>query len=106
MVKPTRLTKEDLPREAFAIAEDAGNPDTWHLPHHKKSIRRAFKGTIDVEQTVDWNQVAAAVGMLTPLNKFKRLRVSPEDILEAANHLAGHYRKANKPLPDILAALV
>ena len=67
---------------------------------------RALKGAVDIEQTVDWDKVAAAVGMLTPLNKAERLRVSPEGILEAANHLAGHYRKADKPLPDILAALV
>lgn len=106
MVKQTKPTKEDLLREAFAIAGEPANPDTWHLPHHKKSIRRALKGTIDVEQTIDWAQVALAVNMLSPLNKAKRVRVSPEDILEAANHLAGHYRKVNKPLPDILAALV
>ena len=106
MVKPTRQTKEDLPREAFAIAGEPENPDTWYLAHHKKSIRRALKGAVDIEQTVDWDKVAAAVGMLTPLNKAERLRVSPEGILEAANHLAGHYRKADKPLPDILAALV
>ncbi|MFC2005995.1 hypothetical protein ACFLVG_03445 [Chloroflexota bacterium] len=36
----------------------------------------------------------------------KRVDASPEQILQAAKHLAAHYRKADKPLPDTLAALV
>ena len=106
MVKQTKPKKEGLPREAFAIVGDPENPDTWYLPHHKKNILRALRGAIDIEQTVDWNKVAVAVSALSPSNPVKRVRVSPEDILAAANHLAEHYRKGNKPLPDILAALV
>jgi len=36
----------------------------------------------------------------------QRVEASPEEILKAAKHLAGHYQKAGKPLPDTLAALV
>jgi len=106
MAKQIGRTKDGLPREAFAIAGDPENPDTWRLPHHKRSIGRALKGDLDVERTVDWDEAATAASALSPLNRGKRVPVSPEEILEAANHLAGHYRKGNKSLPDILAALV
>lgn len=106
MTKRATSTKEGLPRQAFAIVGNVENPDTWHLPHHRKSIGRALKGILDIEQTVDWNQIEAAVSALSPIYPGKRVRVSPEEILEAALHLAGHYRKGNRPLPDILAALV
>lgn len=105
MAKETIRIKNGLPREAFAIAGEPEEPETWRLPHHKKNIRRALKGAMDIEPTVDWNQVAAAVSRLSPLNPGKRVPASPEEILGAALHLAAHYRKANKPLPDILAAL-
>jgi hypothetical protein len=98
-------TKGGLPREAFAIVGDPENPDTWRLPHHKKSILRALKGVLDIEQTIDWEQAAAATGALSPVFPGRRAQVSPEEILEAAHHLAEHYRKGNRPLPDILAAL-
>ena len=106
MTKRTARTKEGLPRQAFAIVGNAENPDTWHLPHHKKSSGRALKGVLDIERTVDWNQAAVAVNALSPIYPGKRVRVSPEEILAAALHLAEHYRKGNKRLPDILAALV
>ncbi|MFH1925768.1 MAG: hypothetical protein ABIK32_04675 [Chloroflexota bacterium] len=106
MTKRTARTKEGLPRQAFAIVGDAENPDTWRLPHHKKNIGRALKGVLDIERTVDWNQAAAAVSALSPIYLCKRVHASPEEILEAATHLAEHYRKGNKQLPDILAALV
>lgn len=106
MAKRTTQTKYGLPREAFAIVRDPGNPDTWLLPHHKRSIARALRGAFDIEQTIDWKQVAAAASALSPLPPAKRVRASPEEILGAAIHLAEHYRKGNKALPDILAALV
>ena len=100
-------TEEGLPKEAFAIVGDPEDPDTWKLPHHKKSIFRALRGKLDVEKTVDWDLMSAAVAALS-LNGYRRRTVeaSPEEILEAARHLANHYRKTNKPLSDILAALV
>jgi hypothetical protein len=97
-------TKGGLPREAFAIVGDAENPDTWHLAHHNNSIVRASEGLLDIEQTVDWNRAVAAARALSPVYQG-RVQASPEEILKAANHVAGHYRKGNRPLPDILAAL-
>ena len=106
MKKVEIKTREGLPKEAFAIVGDPEDPDTWKLPHHKKSIFRALRGKLDVEKTIDWDLMSAAVAALS-LNGYRRRTVeaSPEEILEAARHLANHYRKTNKPLPDILAAL-
>jgi len=99
-------TKEGLPKEAFAIVGDPEDPDTWKLPHHQKSILRALKGKLDIEQTVDWERMPAAVATLSPGGyRGQRVDASPEEILRAARHLANHYRKADKPLPDTLAAL-
>ncbi|MBA7662539.1 hypothetical protein ES703_70568 [subsurface metagenome] len=100
-------TKEGLPKEAFAIVSDADDPETWKLPHHKKSIFRALPGKLDIEKTVDWERMPAAVAALSRGGyRGQRVEASPEEILSAAKHLANHYRKAGKPLPDTLAALV
>ena len=100
-------TKDGLPKEAFAIVGDAEEPETWKLPHHQKSIFRALRGKLDIEKTVDWERMPAAVSALSPGGyRGQRVEASPGDILKAAKHLAGHYRKADKPLPDTLAALV
>jgi hypothetical protein len=100
-------TKDDLPKEAFAIVGDADDPETWKLPHHKKSILRALKGRLDIEKTVDWELMPAAVAALSPGGyRGRRVEATPEQILQAARHLADHYLKADKALPDTLAALV
>ncbi len=100
-------TKENLPREAFAIVKDREDHETWKLPHHKRSVFRALKGSLDIEKTVDWEQMPAAVAALSPRGcRGWRVEASPGEILQAAKHLAEHYREANKPLPDTLAALV
>ena len=100
-------SKEGLPKEAFAIAGDPGDPQTWKLPHHQKNIARALRGKLDIEKTVDWERMPAAVAALSPRGYLgQRVDASPEQILQAAKHLAAHYRQAGKPLPDILAALV
>jgi len=107
MKKEPPKTKEELPREAFAIVGDPENPDTWQLPHHKKNIFRVLQGKFDIEKTLDWDQADAAAAALSPGGyRGQRVAASPEEVLEAAGHLANHYRKADKPLPDILAALV
>ncbi|HEY54865.1 MAG TPA: hypothetical protein G4N91_01100 [Dehalococcoidia bacterium] len=100
-------SQDGLPKEAFAIVGDPDDPDTWKLPHHKKGITRALKGKLDIEKTVDWERMPAAVTALSPGGyRGQRVSASPEQILSAAQHLAEHYRKADKPLPDTLAALV
>ena len=107
MTKRLHKTKEGLPKEAFAIVGNPEDPETWKLPHHKKSIFRALKGKFDIEKTVDWDQMGMAVVALLPSsNRIRRVEANPEAILEAARHLANHFGKAGKPLPDILAALV
>ncbi len=100
-------TREGLPREAFAIVSDLENPETWKLPHHKKSISRALKRRLDIEKTVDWDIMPTAVASLSPRGyRGRRVDASPEEILTAAKHLANHYQKVDKPLPDTLAVLV
>ena len=100
-------TKEGLPEEAFAIVGDPEDTETWKLPHHNKSIFRALRGKLDIEKTVDWERMPAAVAALSPAGyRGQRVDASPGEILSAARHLADHYRKANRPLPDTLAALV
>jgi hypothetical protein len=100
-------TKEGLPKEAFAFVGDPDDPDTWKLPHHKKTIFRALKGKLDIEKTVDWERMPAAVAAISRGGyRGRRVDASPEEILQIARHLAGHYRNAGRPLPDTLAALV
>jgi len=99
-------TKDGLPKEAFAVVGDPADPDTWKLPHHKKSTFRALKGKLDIEKAVDWGLMPAAVAALSPGGyRGQRVDASPEEILKAAKHLAEHYRRAGKSLPDTLAAL-
>jgi uncharacterized membrane protein YukC len=107
MTKRLPMTKEELPEKAFALVGNSEDPDTWQLPHHQKSIFRALRGKFNIEKTVDWERMDAAVATLS-LGNYHRLGVvaSPEQILVAAGHLANHYRKVGKPLPDTLAALV
>ena len=102
-----KKNKEGLPGEAFAIVGDREDPETWKLPHHKKSILRALKSKVDIEKTVDWERMPTAAAALSPRgHRGQRVNATPEQILAAAKHLAHHYREADKPLPDILAALV
>ena len=103
-------TKEGLPKEAFAIVEDPDKPETWKLPHHTTAVvnrrPRYYRKTIDVEKTVDWDRMPAAVAALSPGGyRGERVKASPEDVIKAARHLAAHYAAANKPVPDTLGAL-
>jgi hypothetical protein len=98
-------TKEGLPREAFAIVDDPDNPETWKLPHHTKGILRA-RSRLDIEKTVDWDRMPAAVASLSRAGyRGERVQASAEDIIKAARHLAAHYAAADKPVPDTLGAL-
>jgi hypothetical protein len=100
-------TKEGLPKEAFAIVGDPDDPDTWKLPHHTKAISRAIQGRLDLEKTVDWDRMPAAVAALSPGGyRGERVRASAEEVIKAARHLARHYEKAGKAVPDTLAAII
>jgi len=98
-------TKEGLPKQAFAIVEDPDNPETWKLPHHTKAILRA-RERLDIQNTVDWDRMPAAVAALSPGGyRGERVQASDQDIINAARHLADHYAAAHKPVPDTLGAL-
>lgn len=100
-------TRDELPKEAFAIVGDSADPETWKLPHHKKNIVKALRGKLDIEETVDWKLMSLAVVALSRRSRSEeRVDAAPHQILQAAQHLAVHYREAWEPLPDILAALV
>jgi len=96
--------KEGLPAAAFAILGNPDDPATWKLPHHTRAISRALKGRLDIERTVDWDRMAAAVAALSPGGfRGRRVDASPEQLLAAARHLAAHYRAAGRDLPPTLA---
>ena len=102
-----QITREGLPKEAFAIVGDLDDPSTWKLPHHTKVIFRALQGRLDIEGTVDWDRMPAAVAALSRGGyRGERVQASAEDIIQAARHLARHYEKAGKPVPDTLGALI
>jgi hypothetical protein len=102
-----QITKEGLPKEAFAIVGDPQDPETWKLPHHTRAIFRYLQGRIDLEKTVDWDRMPAAVAALSRGGyRGERVQASAEDIIQAARHLARHYEKAGKPVPDTLGALL
>ncbi len=99
-------TKEGLPPEAFAIVGNPENTETWKLSHHRRSIFRALRGKLDIEKTVDWNRMPAAVAALSTTGyRGQRVEASPELIRKASRHLAQHYRKVGKPVPDTLEEL-
>jgi len=100
-------TKKELPKEAFAIVGDSQDTETWKLPHHTRAIFRALQGRLDIEKTVDWDRMTAAVAALSPGGyRGERVQASAEDIIKAARHLARHYEKAGKSIPDTLGALI
>lgn len=106
-ISPSNVAKEGLPREAFAIVGDPDNPETWKLPHHTKAIFRSLQGRLDIEKTVDWERMPAAVASLSRGGyRGERVQADPEEIISAARHLARHYEKAKKPVPDTLGALI
>ncbi|GAH78440.1 unnamed protein product [marine sediment metagenome] len=100
-------TKDGLPREAFAIMGDSVDPDTWKLPHHTRAIFKALEGRIDAQRTVNWKSMPAAVAAISRGGiQGKRVKARPGEIIMAARHLAGHYQKARKSVPDALAVLI
>lgn len=99
--KKTKKIKENLPplhdglpKDAFAIVGDPHDPETWQLPHHS-------------EHHVDWDNMPAAVAALSPGGYMgQRVHASEGEIIEAARHLANHYVRAGRSVPDTLAVLI
>jgi len=99
--------KDGLPWQAFAIAADKNDPNTWKLPHHTGMVRKAVEGRADYEHTVDWKLVEEAVQLISLRGREgQRISATEGEILHAARHLATHYQQAGRPLPDSLAILV
>ena len=92
--------------KAYALVGDRKDPSTWLLPHHRNT------GAVDCtkgggEETIDWKLMDVAVSMLSRAGyRGLRVKAQPHEKLAAASHLAGHYRRAGKPLPNALAVLV
>ena len=96
------LSDDGLPWQAFAVVGDRADPGTWHLPHHTKLVKKAVKGKIGYEHTVDWKAMPQVVYQLSRYGRQQaKLPLDPEQVLQAATHLAMHYIKAGKPLPTI-----
>jgi hypothetical protein len=99
--------KYGLPWQAFAIATDKNDPNTWKLPHHTGMLKKAVERKADYEHTVDWQLVEEAVQLISLRGKEgQRISATEGEILHAARHLATHYQQAGRPLPDALAVLV
>lgn len=98
--------KDGLPHQAYAVAPDINDPATWQLPHHNRLVKRAVIGKIGYEHTVDWQLMEEAVRLISRQGiDGRRIQSQPEHILAAARHLASHYIKASRPLPDALSVL-
>jgi hypothetical protein len=99
--------RDGLPWQAFALVGDKEDPLTWKLSHHNRQVYRAIKGKIGYEHTVDWENMPFMVAYLSRQGvEGQRVQADEFQILAAAKHLASHYLKAGKPLPDALAVLV
>jgi hypothetical protein len=64
------------------------------FPHHTRT------------GAVDWPCMASAIASFRGSYDRPPVQASPEERLEAARHLAKHYKTASKPLPVRLAALI
>jgi len=97
---------EGLPCQAYAIC-DSTQPALCKLPHHTREISRAVRGKVGMERTVDWSLVEVAVQAISRAGyQGQRVQATENQIIDAARHLARHYHKAGKPLPDALAILI
>jgi len=96
-----------LPWQAYAIVPDPNNPLGWRLPHHTRLVRRAVAGKIGYEHTVDWQQLELCVQLVSRGGTDgRRVQADPGDVIRGARHLASHYIKAGKSVPDALAVLI
>ena len=101
------LLKDGLPWQAFAIVPDKDDPATWQLPHHTREVKKAIRGKIGYEHTVDFMLLDKATLLLSRFgDEGRRVTADPELIIQAARHLAGHYRKVGRQIPNTLCVLI
>jgi hypothetical protein len=101
------LLKDGLPCQAYAIIQDKEDPAGWQLPHHTKEVKRAAQGKVGYEHTVDWLLLEKSVILLSRFgDEGRRVTADPELIIQAARHLAGHFRKAGRQIPAALCVLI
>jgi hypothetical protein len=99
--------KDGLPWQGFAIVPDKETPEGWQLPHHTKEVKRAVQGKIGYEHTVVWPLLEKASLLLSRYgDEGRRVSADPELIIQAARHLAAHYRKAGRQIPPSLCVLI
>jgi hypothetical protein len=95
------LQKDGLPAYAFAIVPNPADPDGWQLPHHTGQVVK------DVEGSVEWPLIEKSTLLLSLHgNEGCRVSADPALIIDAARHIAGHYRTAGKPIPIDLCVLI
>jgi hypothetical protein len=58
------------------------------------------------EGAIDWPALPSVLALFRGSYDRPPVQASPEERLAAAHHLAAHYRRARKPLPNTLAAII
>jgi len=104
---PATPLQNGLPWQGFAIVPDKEDPQGWQLPHHTREVKRAVLGKVGYEHTVDWLLLEKAALLLSRFgDEGRRVSADPELIIQAARHLAAHYRKAGRQIPPSLCVLI
>jgi len=105
--KDLPLLKDGLPVQAYAIAPDKEDPSGWQLPHHTKEVKRAAQGKVGYEHTVDWLLLEKSVQLVSRFgDEGRRVTADPELIIQAARHMAAHFRKGGRQIPTALCVLI
>ncbi|MDZ4247364.1 MAG: hypothetical protein U1D67_09635 [Dehalococcoidia bacterium] len=105
--EPLMSFKDGLPMQAFAVIGVKHDNRTWELPHHSLSVLKDHRRGFSLEKSVDWEFMEIAVSRMALGDyRYDPLVVLPEAKIEAARHMAAHYRAAGKPVPDILQAFL
>ena len=83
------MTKNnELTHAAYAIVGDPDDPTTWQLPHHT------------INRNVNFILMDAAAASLSRKGfNGKRVSATPQQILDAARHLAAHYNSRKRTIP-------
>jgi hypothetical protein len=116
--QPLPMLKDGMPWQAYAIVPEKEEPAGWQLPHHTKEVKRAAQaggraggpdriGKVGYEHTVDWMLLEKSVLLLSRFgDEGRRVTADPELIIQGARHLAGHFRKGGRQIPNALCVLI